>query len=104
MKIKRAIEILKKANHENDNFWWTDGEKQLSGDDIDNAITTILNLLDKEPYTTISKLAEENTILKSRTDEALNLKKKKKILPMTPQEFSRYEMKLRKTLKGEKDK
>ena len=42
MKIKRAIEILKKANHENDNFWWTDGEKQLSGDDIDNAIKSLL--------------------------------------------------------------
>lgn len=48
-----------------------------------------------------NKFAKENTILKCRTDEALNLIGQTKILPMTPQEFSRYEMKLRKTLKGE---
>lgn len=48
-----------------------------------------------------NKFAKENTILKCRIDEALNLIGQTKILPMTPQEFSRYEMKLRKTLKGE---
>lgn len=83
MSIEEAIKILKKTYHENDQFWWNDDDKdEFNGDDIDNAITTIINKvkeqqdkLDKskteEHYRTINKLAEENTILKCKIDRAI---------------------------------